>query len=319
MKRQTGETYESGKFAKMLTVAGAKDGKTVTLVCGALGVLPWQTKGGIVSRPENLHVLTADSAALEGIQEFILKTCGASKEALKFNVYNMQDDTKKAFASKSEYDGTFYGTLMSALDEIRQKAQGPGTHAFIASSLTTFASAVLRGVSGPAGVLGHGGMMKKSVMDQNKWSQYGSQMSQFQNYAQQDIWHCFWEAHLTKKPSGDKDDAGQQQEKDSISVPGSAGTNWAANTDQVVRFRRQHGQKWPGSKCDKTFMDTRAALDFNANGRGFNERLEAQEPCMTELLMKLGKQVGNWGQGAKKPMLKAVPLKKAASDDSEDE
>lgn len=309
MKKQTGESYEGGKFAKMLTVAGAKDGKTCALVAGALGVLPWQTSGGIVTRPENLHVITADSAALEGIQDFITKSCGGSKEALKFNVYNMQDDTKKAFASEQEYDGTYYNTLMTTLSEIAQKS-GNGTHAIVASSLTSFAAAILRSVSGPSGVVGHGGAMKKSVMDQNKWGLYGSMMGQFQNYMQQDIWHCFWEAHLVKKPSNDKDDAGKMIEKDSINVPGSTGNGWAANTDQVVRFRRQHGQKWPGSKCDKTFMDTRASLDFTANGRGFNEKLDPQEPCLTLLLQKLGKVTGNWGATSVSSK-KAAPLAKS--------
>lgn len=317
MKTQTGESYEGGKYAKMLTVAGAKDGKTCTLVCGALGVLPWQTSGAIVSRPENLHVVTADSAALEGIQAFITKTCGGPKEALKFNVYNMQDDTKKAFASTSEYDGTYYNTLMTTLQAIAQKT-GSGTHAVIISSLTSFASGILRSVSGPPSAMASGGAMKKSVMDQNKWSSYGGMMAQLQNFAQQDIWHCFWEGHLVKKPTNEKDDAGRQVERDSIQVPGGAGASWAANTDQVVRFRRQHGMKWPGSKCDRTFMDTRAALDFNSNGRGFNEALDPQEPCLTVLLQKLGKQTGGWGAKSGKPK-PVAPAKTAAvkSDDFE--
>lgn len=42
MKEQTGSTYQSTEYAKMLAVGEAKMGKTCSLVAGALGVLPWQ-------------------------------------------------------------------------------------------------------------------------------------------------------------------------------------------------------------------------------------------------------------------------------------
>lgn len=48
MKEVTGETYQASQYAKMLAVADAKMGKSSSLVAGCLGLLPWQTIGGVV-------------------------------------------------------------------------------------------------------------------------------------------------------------------------------------------------------------------------------------------------------------------------------
>ncbi len=297
MKESTAEGYASTQFAKLLNVGENKQGKTATMVAGLLGVLPWQTSGGVVDRPSSLHVITFDANALGGIQGFLTKTCGAPKEALQLHVLNMQDDFRKASAGSDAYDGAFYGALFDAIQRCHDKA-GSGVHAVVFSSLTGVAAGLLRAISGPPS-------SGKSNMDQNKWSLYGSQLAELQNFAQQDFLHTIWEAHLMKKVSNSKDEKGQPEEKDSIQVKGSMGASWGYNVEQIVRFRRSVGRKHPGSNCDLAYFDTRASLDFLAGGRAFTEVLQPQEPCITQMFRKLGLKTGNWGAPAKL----AAPIK----------
>lgn len=289
MKEQTGSTYQSTEYAKMLAVGEAKMGKTCSLVAGALGVLPWQEGTGIVDAPENLHVLAFDSNALGGIQSFIKDSCKASELALKFRIYNLQDDFRRAATSDIDHDPKFYTAIFEALDLVRSKIKPGQVHAVIFSSLTGAANGILRGISGPPP---RDGKRMKSIMDQNKWAMLAQQLTELQNSFQEDSWHCIWEAHLDKQVSNDKDERGQPTEKDTIRVSGSAGRSWAYNVEQVVRMRRTFGKVHAGTKCDLTHFDTRPNLDFLAGGRNFTERLSPQENDMTKMFEKLGLKIG---------------------------
>ncbi len=124
MKEQNGESYASSTYAKVLAASESKVGKSAFIIASALGVFPGQTKGGIVDHPSNLHVITFDANALGHLKRFLTETCGASAEALKFNIYNMQDDLRQVSLSQQEYDSTFYNTLLTTIDKVRQKAKG---------------------------------------------------------------------------------------------------------------------------------------------------------------------------------------------------
>ena len=284
MIKSTGGTYQSSKFGKATCVGDAKQGKSSYLVAGALGVLPWSDKkvGGIVDRPENLHVFTFDQGALSGITRFLTDTCKAPAEALNFTVYNMEGDVNKLYDGDSDYDLSLYNTILTTVQDAMSTAKKGGTHACIFSSLTGMAKAMERGVVGPPKGKGYG--------DQSKWQIISAKLMEIQNWVQQDVWHTFWEAHLDKAPTMGSDVA-----KESIQVSGKAGRSWTFNTPQVFRIRRQFGTVHAGTKCDLTYLDTKPNLDFIANGRGFTESLDAKEPCPAAAFKKLGLQVGGWG------------------------
>lgn len=294
MKEHTGSTYQSSKYAKLLAVADAKIGKSSSLVAGCLGVLPWQTNGGVVDKPENLHIITTDSNALGHLSDFIQKTCGAPAEALAYRVYDMEEDYRKAFRVGDAWSSVFFNTLMSTIKLAQDRAtKANGTSVLILSSLTTMGRAILRGVKG--GIANDGTSFKKSNMDKSKWPAINDQLNELQAYAQSDVMHCIWEGHLAKKMDfNDKDEHGQPAEKDSIQLQGSVGQSWAANVEQVVQMQRSFGIVHPGTKCDKTSYNTRPNLNFGSNGRGFTERLEKSEPCITTMFEKLGLRVGKW-------------------------
>ncbi len=295
MKEETGASYQSAKHAKLLVVADAKVGKSSSIIAGCLGVLPWQIEGGVVDRPENLHVLAVDSSALGNLNTFLTKTCGASEEALKYRVYNMQDDYRKAFQSDTPYDAFFYNTLMATISKVQERASRGGVHVLLLSSLTTIGRAILRGISGP--VSSEGGIFKKSVMDKSKWPMYNMQLNELQAHGQSDLYHCIWEGHLGKKLDFiNKDEKGQPEEKDSIQLQGSVGASWAANVEQVVTMQRRFGSTHPGTKCDITSYNTKPNLNMVASGRGFTELLDKDEKCITAMFRKLGLRVGNYGK-----------------------
>lgn len=287
MIEQTGETYQSSTYAKALAVSDPKAGKSTYLIAGALGVLPWQTRGGVVDRPENLHVITFDANALGGVNKFLIDTCKAPKEALKYRVYNMQDDLNKIAKSTSDWDFTFYNTIVSTLQKISQRVAG--VPMVLISSITGLAAGVQRGLAGPPGG------KKGNGMDKAKWPAFANQMSELRFMAQQDLWHCIWEAHLRRK----ENDAGQVEE--SIQVPGQSGDNFAYNVEQVFKIRRQYGAKHPNTNCDKVYLDCRPTLTFVANGRNFTELLDAQEPDPAVAFQKLGLKVGHWGAKSAAP------------------
>lgn len=290
MKEQTGETYESSKYAKALLASESKVGKSCYLVASALGALPWQRHGGIVDRPENLHVITFDANALGNMNRFLVETCGAPKEALKYRVYNLQDDMRRVSESDSDYDMGFYNTVFQALMLIQDRAKGVPVVLF--SSLTGLAAGVERSIIGPPN--------GKGYSDPSKWVALAHQLTEIQNFAQIDKWHVLWEAHLDKPPPPPMK-AAENPPKESIRVSGKAGRHWAYNVEQVFRIRRQMGMKHTGTKVDQVYLDTQPALDFIASGRGFTEALSAKEPDMTVAFHKLGLQIGRWNAPAREP------------------
>lgn len=290
MLKQTGLSYASAKHAKALFVAKAKDGKSSFLVASALGLLPWQKMGGVVDKPEHLHVLTFDSSALAGIAGFLTKTCKAPEAALAFNVYNFQDDARKVSLG-SEWDFRLFQDVCKVAAEIRAKAQKGGTHVVIISSLTGLVASFKRALAGPVG------NKRGSGMDIAKWDAFGSSIAELRNIFQDDAWHCFWEAHITTKQEG-------EDTKETVALQGSTGQNFAMNVEQVFRIRRQYTTKHPGSNCDVVYLETQPNIEFVANGRKFNECLEPKEHDLTATLHKLGLSVGGW-----RPTPEANPTK----------
>lgn len=289
MKEQTGESYQSGKYAKALFVAEAKVGKTAFLVSSALGCLPWQEYGGIVTSPKHLHVITFDEGAASGLKNFLLKTCEAKKEALGFRIYNMQDDLRAVYTREGDYDSTFYTGMMSTLNLIQDRiAKEKGVHVIIPASLTIAAVGIQRGIWGKPNV----SVDAKTNASIPKWTGFGQVMKELQSYYQQDAWHMLWEAHLYKDESGM---GPNKTSEDTLAIQGKTGQAFPQNCEQVFRIRRSFGLKYEKTKCDKVFLDTRPSLSFCSNGRSFNEALEAQEPDMTYAFSKLGLEVGGWG------------------------
>lgn len=307
MKEQTGENYQSSAFAKALMVSEAKVGKSAFMIASALGVLPWQTEGGIVTNPEDLTVITADAGALSGIKSFMLKTCKAPPEALKFNVYNLQDDVRHISSNSDDWDFSLHNSMLECIQRFAQKRKGKGTPVLMFSSLTGFAQAFERGLAGPPSK-----ERKGSGMDQSKWQALSAQLNELRNTAQQDDWHCLWEAHVYKPPATgqNKDD---ESRPETLSISGKSGQLFAYNVEQVFRIRRLYSDAHPGTECDKVYLDTKPDFDFISGGRNFTEALKAREPDMTVAFRKLGLKVGGWGAKsaapkvvAKKPVVAAV-------------
>lgn len=289
MKEQTGDTYQGSQYAKALMLDTAKNGKSCFLVGSILGVLPWQKYGGVVDRPSHLHVLSIDSDAMGGVNLFLTKTCNAPPEALKYRIYNLQDDAQRIAMNKEGNDLSFYNTLMSVMMTIQERVQKErGVHAVLFSSLTNIGATVLRGISGDPAEAGAG-------MSIDKNNRFGQMIKEIQLWGQIDDWHCFWEAHLHKKSPIPKPGQAPQPEKDSLLLRGQVGEQFPVNVEQIFRVRRDHGQKWEGTECDKAYMDTRASSDFVPGGRLFTEKLSSKEPDLTVALHKLGKEIGRWG------------------------
>jgi len=293
MLKQTGASYASAKYGKALFLAESKVGKSSFLVASALGLLPWQKSGGVVDKPENLHIFTFDSSALAGIAGFLRKTCGGSEAGLAFNVYNFQDEARKG--STEGWDFSLLENIRTALEEVRRKARSGGTHVVIISSLTGLAMALKRALAGPIGQRDRSGKYLKSAgMDIPKWDAYGALLNEIRNEFQDDLWHCFFEAHIFTKEKG-------EQTEESLLLQGQAGANFAVNVEQIFRVRRLMGQKFEKSSADKVYLDTRPSIGCIANGRGFNENLDAQEPDLAAALKKLGLTVGGWLPTASQP------------------
>jgi len=293
MKRQTGDQYQGGEFAKALCVSEAKVGKSTFLVASCLGALPWQEFGGIVDRPENLHVLSFDSDALAGLNSFLKVTCGMKEGMGKVDVFNMEDDFRACSSRAADYDFGFYNAVMVALQQVAEATTRKGVHALVISSLTGLAAGLERSVFGAPGGADRGasGGKRGFGADPAKWKLLSQQIHEIRNFAQMDKLHCFWEGHIDKPQGiGMKD---EEQKKESIRVSGEAGRNFPYNVSQVFRIRRMFGQKHPGTKIDKVFLDTAPTLDFITGGRGFSE-LNQQEPDMTAAFNKLGLEVGQY-------------------------
>lgn len=288
MQEMTGESYQSSDHMKALCVSYAKVGKTVKLVADNLGVFPGQKYGGIVDKPEHLHVIAVDNAALGGIQKVLLQSMKAPKEALNFRVYNMQSDVQKL--SKGDWDFTLYNTFIRVCQTIeqRQKKEG-GVHSVIISSLTTVGAALKRAIAGDAS-----SQSKKSGMDQNKWDTLGMQMNEVRLMFQSLDAHVFWEGHVFKPQSTGQDESTAR--KESLQLQGSTGQNFPNNVEQIFKMQRMFGERvGPGINVDKVYYNTQAELEFLIGGRAFNELLEQKEFDLTLVAHKLGCKIGRWG------------------------
>jgi hypothetical protein len=294
MIETTGADYQSSQFEKAMFAALSKEGKTCYEVAAALGQLPWQKYGGIVDKPENLHVITFDANALGGVKRFLLESCGAPAEALRFTVYNMQEDLRKVSASQQDYNRDLYTGVLMAIDKVAQKAKG--VPMLLVSSLTGLAQGLERALAGPPGA------KKGSGMDQSKWQEFSHQLNEIRNMAQQDNWHCLWEAHVYKPPS-----TGQSGEArpETLQISGKSGQAFPYNVERVYRVRRAYGQRHGGSNVEEMYLDCRPTFDFVANGRGFTEALKPREADPTVAFHKLGLKVGGWGAKAGKLKAKA--------------
>lgn len=289
MIEQTGETYLSSPYAKTMAASEAKVGKTCFLIAGALGCLPWQKHGGIVDKPENLHVIATDSNAIGGVKRFLLETCRAPKEALNFKVYNMQADLLLSSGSDN-YDYTFLNTINEILQKVHERKRG--VPLVLGSSLTGIAEGLLNGLRSPAGENKGGGM------DISKWSDFALQVTQVRNTFHAGDWHTIWEAHVLKMI---RKGQGETVEIESIQVPGQSGVNFPYNVEQFFRIRRMYGQKWEGSNCDKVYLDPRPTYGFITNGRNFNEALNDKEYDPAIAFHKLGLTIGRWNSKSSKP------------------
>lgn len=269
----------SSDFLKMLTVAEAKVGKSTYLAASCLGALPHQTEGGLVDKPENLHVLGFDEAFVDGLHDFLKKSCGKSDAYLNVSVHDMSDIVR-GNGNQSDWNYTLYNAVIAEVQAIKADVAKGGVHAIIVSSLTGLATGLLAGLSGPP-ITGK----KGAGMDMAKWGAFSHQLSALRNAVQADTHHVFWEGHVTKTSGEDA--------KDTMSVAGKAGQNFGYNVEQVVRLRRET-VKYPGTTIDKVYCDTRPSLDFMAGGRGFNEALDAKEFDLVAMARKLGKKVGGF-------------------------
>lgn len=284
MPKQSLEAFgnSSSDYLRMFAVAEGKVGKTTYLAASCLGALPHQTKG-LVDKPENLHILGFDEAFVDGLLRFITETCKKPKDYLKLNIWDFTEEVRKSAVGEG-WNYALYNEVQKAYGQIKQEmVQRPGVHAIIASSLTGLAVGIEAGLAGAPqpGKKGAG-------MDQSKWGSFSHQLSHLRSIMQTETHHMFWEGHVTKTSGATEEDR-----KETVSISGKTGQNWNMNVDQTVRLRREMA-KYPNSKVDKVFMETRPSLDFVSNGRGFNEALDAREYDIVVMAEKLGKKVGGY-------------------------
>lgn len=297
MKEMTGSTYESSQYLNALTVAKAKEGKSVFLIASLLGLLPWQKLGGVVSRPENLHVITFDANALGGAKRFLMESCGAKPEAMNFVVYNMQEDVKQA-GIKNDWDTAFYNTVKTCILKSLDRAAKSGVHAFHMSSLTGCVEGLVKALAGPSAEKKGGGM------DQSKWVSFGSQLAELRNLAAQGNWHVIWEGHIFKPQATGQDGA---EKPETLQMPGKSGQNFPYNVEQIFRIRRRQGEKYTPkggqpTAVDLTLLETTGDYDFIVGGRNVTEALEPKEYDLTKVCQKLGLKTGGWGAPSTKPV-----------------
>lgn len=319
MKRQTGATYKSDDYAKVLVCSFAKTGKTCWLISQLLGLFPAQTRrvkdkvdqstklvrsGGVVSSPAHLHVISFDTAALAGVRAFLQHTCKADPATTfdHIDIWNLEEDARATYASKQEYDPRLFLSVLEAINGIHEIcASKPGVHALLVSSLFGMARPLERGIEGPVG--GRGGE-NKGRSDISKWQRLEGQITEIQNQAQRDLAHCFWEGHVIQSdpPMQQNKNDTPEPPKDSLQVPGKGGKNFAINVSQTWKIVRRNGQKVEGNdKCDKVYIDTRPNFTFLSGGRNTTEFLEPQEDDLTAVLQKLGHKVGKFMAPAAAP------------------
>jgi hypothetical protein len=287
MKVQSGNEYTGSSYGKALFVSEAKVGKSCYLMAGALGILPWQKEGGVVSKPENLFVIAYDTDALKGFRRFALETCGAPKEALNYTVFNLEDDLRTVMDSDDAYNMAVYNNTTAAIQQARERMKD-GVSVLLFSSATMMAAGVERGVVGAPTGKGYG--------DQSKWVQLRAYLTEIQNWAQKDVHHTWWEAHLDKSGGGAQNGG---ELKEALSIAGKAGRNWPINCSHVFRIRRNFGtphvENGKRTACDQVYLDTRPKLDFVSGGRNVTESLAEKEYDPTSVMKKLEFKVGHWG------------------------
>lgn len=288
----------SSIYGKELFLAPAKCGKTLTIMGGLLGVMPWQEYGGVISDPKCLHIITFDAATLDGAYKFLTEQCGAPDAVGDVDVHNLQQAAAEAFRSTTEYDGTFPSKVYETLAKIQDKTTDGKVHAIMISSLTMCAKAWLRSISGPALDM-RGSQMSKSPMDQNKWGLFAQQMTEFQFTVQADNYHSIWETHWAEKESKTKKDSqGNKLVLDTIQVQGQSNIQFPAQCERPYMLTRRKGGWKPGSKVDMVEIDTQPNLDFGESimsGRKVVGVLEPKEKDLTEMFHKLGLRIGGWG------------------------
>lgn len=295
MQEMTGDTYKSGDYAKVLAASDAKVGKTTFLAAQSLGAFPNQKYGGVVDKPNHLHILTFDANALGGLKNFITKSCGRDASYLGYRVYNHQDEFRRVSMSTSDWNYELYNAVQNTLQLVSKRAQKEGgVHVLLFSSLTGLSEGILRALAGPPNE-----DKKGSGMDPSKWSEFARQLVDIRNFAHVDTHHCLWEAHIDRGSQFSMKKTDEDTTKESIHVPGQAGRNWGFNVEQIFRLRRMYGDTYPGTNVDKVVMDTRPSLDFISGGRSFTELLDAKEGDLTLALHKLGLKIGRFGKKSK--------------------
>lgn len=292
MKRVTGDTMTQGKYIKLLAMSYAKSGKSSFLVAQALGLMPWQRHGGIVTDPKHLHVIALDQDALDGIKDF-LNMCGAPKEAHNYDVFDMREDYRSLADNPAQYNHTFFNTLMGIRMEIQNNIQPGETHAVIMSSFTTMAKAMERALMGkPTGSEKSG----KGNGSYDLWGMLKLQMGDIQTSFQVDKAHMLWEAHLESITV--KDESGKNIQQEALQVHGSSAKQWPNNTSHNFIIRRDRFTNHPGTEINNMYLEPKAGLAFISGGR--NEiKLADREPDLTIVLKKLGYEVGRWNDRSK--------------------
>lgn len=272
----------SSDYMKAFCVAEGKVGKTTYLASAILGALPHQTEGGLVDKPEHLHLIGFDEGFVDGLLKFLRDTCKKPAPYLELSVHDLTDTVRKAYRS-SGWDYGVSSAVQTELNAIKQEASRGGVHAVVFSSLTGLANGIKAGLAGMPDPT-----KKGSGMDQSKWDGMSHQLNYLRNIAQEDLWHTFWEGHITKTSGKDEED-----QKETNGIQGNAGKLWGFNVEQIFRLRREMA-KYPNTTIDKVYMDTRPTLDFVSGGRGFNESLDAKEYDIVAVAKKLGKKVGGF-------------------------
>ena len=299
-QEQTLGTYQSSQYGKELFVAPAKGCKTTTIIAQTLGVSLGQESGGVVDKPDNLHIISFDAAAIAGVFKFLTDHMGASKEIHKVHIENLQEIAKAAFTEPSDYGSTFMQTLQETIAKIQGRCQKNGIHVVMFSSFTMCAKAILRSISGPAFRVNNGKMFK-SPMDQNKWNLLKQIMTELQWQVQQDNYHTFWEGHYGEKTSKETDGGGNPMTYDTINVDGNTAKTFPAQVERVWEINRS-----PMKHKDKNNKETKVNImsfnpfpkfDFGDGmvGRGVTGVLTEKETDLTMAFHKLGLKIGQWG------------------------
>lgn len=313
MEEQTLGTYQGSPYARMVFATRAKVGKTVTLVGNALGVMPWQRSGGVVTQPSHLHVVTADSDAMAGVREFLVEQCEVPLEELKsVRAYNMEKDVRRAAEGRDAYNHELFLQLRQVRDLIASRIRQGEVHAVLLSSVTGFARGMERALMGePTGQNDSG----KGYGSRDLWQLFKTQMYDFQDFFQSLDAHVFWEAHLSEFTRGDPKNPITEEKLAISGAAGNASSGLTFNASHVFKINRTNtryeskdskdpkgaiipgkvrkdgSKKWP---VDQVYFETDVSGSFVANGRMVASRLERSEWDLTRVCKKLGLKVGGW-------------------------